>query len=205
MEARFETAASICALMPRPQVVQGLLVSWMRNHFSAAPNIEDSTLGNTLWAADVSKTGIAIDSVYRWQPALTEMRPGIFVKRNGWRILHLGIDDRKMGVTPPSGNPQYAAYIQGAHSLFCVAGAPAECEILGAEVYRELLEFGPKIREAFGFMRFQVMEVGEVSILEEARQNFVLPISVAYAAEETWEIVKQAPPLKTIKLSTFLP
>jgi hypothetical protein len=205
MEATFETAASICALMPRPQVVQGLLVSWMRNHFSAAPNIEDPALQKTLWAADIRQTGIAIDSVYRWQPAMTEMRPGIFIKRNGWRILHLGIDDRKMGGMSPTGDPQYAAYIQGAHSLFCLSSAPAECEILGAEVYRELLEFGPKIRSAFGFMRFQVMEVGEVSILEEARQNFVLPISVAYAAEETWEIVKQAPPLKAIKLSTFLP
>jgi hypothetical protein len=205
MEARLESAASICALMPRPQVVQGLLVSWIRNHFSAAPNIEDPALQNSLWAADISKTGIVIDSVYRWQPAATEFRPGIFIKRNAWRLLHLGIDDRKMGGIPLSGNQQYAAYIQGAHSLFCIASAPAECEILGAEVYRELLEFSPVIRQAFGFMRFQVMEVGEVSILEEARQNFVLPISVAYAAEHTWEITKQAPPLKAIQLSTFLP
>jgi hypothetical protein len=204
MDVVAEKAASICALMPRPQVVQGLLVSWMRVHFSDAPNIEDPALKNTLWAADIRQTGIAVDSVYKWQPALTEFRPGIFIKRGPWKIVRLGIDDRRMGV-PPSGYRQYSTYVQGAHTLFCVSNAPAECEILGAEVFRELIEFGPIIRQAYGFMRFQVMEVGEVSILEEARQNFILPISVAYAAEESWEIVQQAPPLKSIKLSTFLP
>jgi hypothetical protein len=204
MDVAFQDPASICALMPRPQVVQGLLVSWMRTHFSEAPNIEDPALSSTLWAADVRQTGIAIDSVYKWQPAMTEFRPGIFIKRGAWKILRLGIDDRRMGTTA-SGYRQYSTFIQGTHTLFCVSSAPAECEILGAEVLRELIEFGPVIRQAYGFLKFQVMEGGEVSILEEARQNFILPISVAYAAEESWEITQQAPPLKSVKLSTFLP
>ena len=189
--------------MPRPQLVTGVLVSWLRQHFSVAPNIEDPKLESTLWAADIKTTGIIVDSVYRWQPALTEHRPGVLIKRGPWKVLRLGIDDRKMGGSDITSR-QYVNAIQGSHTIFCISGAPAETEILAAEVYRELVQFGPLFRKTFGFLRFQVTDVGEVSILEEARENFVVPITIAYAADEAWEIVENAPPLKEIRLSAFL-
>jgi len=206
MEARFQSFSNICALMPRPQLVHGLLITWLRNHFSAAAAIEEPKLQDAMWSLDIRETDIVIDSVYRWNPAQTESRPGIFLKRGPWKVMPLGIDSgRKMGITHPSGSEQYVVMTQGSHTLFCVTNAPAECEQLGAEVFRELIEFGPEFRKAFHFHRFGVVDVGEVSILEEASQHFVLPVTVAYAAEEHWETFQYAPPLKTIKLSTFLP
>jgi len=203
-EIRFESLSSLCSLMPRPQLVTGIVVSWLRQHFSQTPNIEDPKLEKTLWAADISKTGIVIDSVYRWQPALTESRPGVFIKRGPWRVLRLGIDDRKMGSMPISGNRHYLTAYQGSHSIFCIAGAPAEAEILAAEVFRELVQFGPLFRQTFKFLKFQVTDVGEVSLLEEARENFVVPITLAYAADDAWEIAPRVPILKHVRLSAFL-
>jgi len=206
MEVRFEEINSICALMPRTNLVHGMLISWMREHFSSAAAIEEPTLQNRLWNLDISQSGIVIDSVYRWNPSTTETRPAVLLKRGPWKIMNYGIDSgRLMGSSSSSGYDQYVTFIQGTHTLFCVAGAPAECEILGTEVFRELVEFGPKFRIHFKLHRFQVMEVGEVSILEEARQNFVMPITVGYAAQEAWEVTQYAPPLKSIKLSAFLP
>lgn len=192
--------------MPRPLIVQGMLLSWMQTHFSQPHYIEEPLLKTqALWNEDETLSSILIESVFRWKPSTTEQRMAVLLKRGPWKIIRRGIDDRKMGSTPPSGNPQYVTYIQGSHTLFCLSNAPAECEILATEVYREMVEFGPLFRSLFSLHRFVVTDVGELSIVEEARQNFVIPVTVAYAAEETWEIVKQAPVLKTIKLSTFLP
>lgn len=198
--------SSLCQLMPRPQLVTGLLVQWMRLHFSEAPNIEDPDLRETLWALDITTTGIVIDSVYRWNPQQTEQRPGIFVKRGPWKILRYGIDDRKMiGYGAPSGNQTYNNFTQGSHVLFCVANKPAEAELLGAEVYRELMMFGPMARRFFNFLRFVVTDVGELSLLEECAEHFVVPITVSYGAQDVWELAPNAPKLKSLKFTTFLP
>jgi hypothetical protein len=201
---RFESLSSLCALMPRPQLVTGIVVSWLRQHFSQTPNIEDPKLQDTLWAAKIDTTKILVDSVYSWKPATTETRPGVFIKRGPWRVLRLGIDDRKMGGMPISGNRHYVSFIQGSHSIFCIAGAPAEAETLAAEVYRELVQFGPLFRATFNFLKFQITDVGEVSILEEARENFVVPITLAYATDDAWEIIPHVPVLKHVKLSAFI-
>lgn len=206
-DVRFESVNALCQLMPRPLVVQGMLLTWMQQKFANKyGSIEDPTLKTTVvWDPDETKSQILIESVFRWKPSTTEQRPAVLLKRGAWKVLRLGIDDRKMGSTPLSGNPQYVTFLQGSHTLFCMSSAPAECETLATEVYREMVEFGPLFRQVFNLTRFVVTDVGEMSIVEEAHQNFVVPITCAYAAEETWEIVEQAPTLKHIKLSAFLP
>jgi hypothetical protein len=37
-------------------------------------------------------------------------------------------------------------------------------------------------------MRFQLSDVGEPSILEEATENFVVPVVVSYGAQDVWEV-----------------
>lgn len=179
-------------------------MQWMRSHFSEAPNIEDPSLKETLWALDISQTGIVIDSVYRWNPQQTESRPGVFVKPGPWKILRFGIDDRKLIGVSASGFPQYNNFMEGSHVLFCIANKPAETELLTAEVYREMMLFGPRQRPNFNLLRFVVTDVSELSILEEARENFVAAITVAYGAQEVWEITSNVPILKSLK-ATFLP
>lgn len=198
----------ICALMPRPQLVTGLLVQWLRLHFSESPNIEDPALRDTLWALDITQTGMAIDSVFRWNPQLTEKRPGIFIKRGPWKILRYGIDDRMMIGGAPSGNYRYNTFTQGSHVIFCVANKPAETELLGTETYRELMMFAPVARKQYGFMRFVVTDVGELSLLEESAEHFVVPITVSYGCQNMWEVAPNAPKLKALKFKsnqTFLP
>jgi hypothetical protein len=203
-EIRFESLSSLLSLMPRPQLVTGMVVSWLQQHYSQAPNIEDPQLQQTLWAASIATTKLIIESVYRWQPSVTEGRPGIFIKRGPWRVVRLGIDDRKMGFMPLSGNRHYLTVLQGSHTIFCIAGSPAEAEAVATETYRELMEFGPLFRRTFNFLKFQVIEVGEVSLVEEARENFVVPITIGYAAQEAWQIAPRTPTLKAIKMSAFL-
>lgn len=181
--------ADLCPLMPRPQLITGIVVQWMRLHFSDATHIENPLLKDYIWTSDNATSKLAIESVFKWNPAMTEQRPGIFLKRGPWKVLNAGIDNRKMAGTFDWPYPrQYNVFYQGSHTVFCVGGESAEVELLAAEVYRELVGFGPVVRKQFNFLRFVVTEIGEVSLLEESAEHFVVPVVVSYGAQDTWQI-----------------
>ena len=176
----------------RPLSLTKLFLYILRSHFSDARNIEAPVLQDKLWTAGEA-TGILIEPVGRWRPQLTEKRPAVIVKRNGLKALRQGLDDRMMlGRGPEGAKRLYATYMQGSHTMFCMAGESAEAEVLGAEVYRELLEFGPETRRAMSLHRFQMVDVSELSLVEEATENFVVAVTVAYVFEEAWEITPVA-------------
>jgi hypothetical protein len=193
IEIDFTKLSDLCELMPRPLLITGILVQWMRQHFTDPKNIENPLLKHSIWSSELSETRIAIDSIFKWDPAHTEARPGIFVKRGPWKVLRYGIDDRKMvGVNDARCTREYNAMCQGSHTLFCIAGESGEVELLAAEIYRELMEFGPVARKLFGFLRFTVTDVGEPSILEEATENFVVPVVVSYGVQDVWTVCPPA-------------
>jgi hypothetical protein len=189
-------------------VVTGWLLQWMRHHFSELSYIENqnTALSRCIWSNDCQTTGIAIEPNTKWSPELTESRPGIIIKRNAWKRRRLGIDDRWIP-GPPSGNNSYTNLWQGSHTLFCVATEGAEAENLATEVFRELNEFGPIIREILDLKRFEVIEVGAVlQIAGRAKENFAVPVSCAYTYEESWTVTVNADVLNTtLLLSDFLP
>ena len=196
---------SLCELGPRPLVATGWFRLLLAGHFQPG-NLEDTseTIGKMLWKPD-NTTGIMIESITRWVPELTEKRPAVIIKRNGWRRLRLGIGDKMFGPGDPAGQEFFANAWQGSHTLFCIAGKGAETEKLAAEVYREMNEFGPAIRATLDLLRFEVTEVGELMLLEEARQNFVVPVVVAYAFVESWQLQDSSPPLTGIDLALMEP
>ena len=203
-ELKFDAFSSLCSLGPRPIVVTGFLRQWFIQHFSTANNIEHPELRSLLWTA-MPDTPIDIESITRWKPSTTEKRPAIVIARNDWKVLRLGIDDRMMGYRSADGVEHYAAYYSGSHTLFCLSGKPMEAEILAAEVCREMIQFGPTVRKELDLMRFLVVGVGKLFEVEEARENFAVPVTVAYSLEDRWRIIPHAPFLKKIQLSSFLP
>jgi hypothetical protein len=198
------TLSSICALLPRPLVMTGLFRDWMIRHFADPAVIEDSSLRRLIWKPG-QETAILIESIHRWRPELTEKRPAVLVKRNAYSNLRVGVGDRRQG--PPAdgyGDPHYATYWVGSHTLFCLGGTGAEAELLSTEVQRELTEFGPFVARSVGLMRWQVLEIGQVQQVEEATENFVVPVTVGYTYEQRWVIHQQAPRLKRVSLSMLL-
>lgn len=199
----------ICELGPRPLVVTGWLTLWLRNHFSEQSLIEDqesTALRKALWKPECDLTGIAIESITKWTPELTEDRPAIIIKRNTWRHLRLGIDNRMFFTLEKDWQNRYTNVWQGSHTIFCIAGEGAEAEKLAAEVFRELNEQSPIIRIILDLMRCEVMEVGELfQLKKDARENFVVPINIAYAYREEWEIQQSGPRFQKLDLATFQP
>lgn len=196
-----------CTLGPRPIVMTGLLRMWLIRHFSSADNVEDQaqTIRKLVWQTNIKNAGIVIESITRWTKELTEKRPAVMIKRNGWKRIKLGIGDRMQGTSDQDAQTAYGNAWQGSHTLFCIAGSGAEAEVLCAEVYREINQFAQQVRAAADLLRIEVTEVGEVAELEEAKQNFFVPVVVGYGFMEQWRIRQEVPVAKTLDLSLLMP
>lgn len=202
-DVRTDLQKAICSVGATPTLVTGYLRQWLESHFAQPDTIEQKLLRSKLWKSVRTETGIEIEAVTAWKPSTTEFRPALLIGRNDWNNIRLGIEDRMMGGTTSSDH--YAAYFQGSHTVFAVSTLPFEAELLALEAYRELLGFGPVVRRELGLKRFQMSQVGKIFQVEEASQHYAIPITLAYVAEERWQITPHSPFLKQIILSKFLP
>lgn len=197
------TFSAFCQLMASPQILTGLFRDLLQRHFTE-DNIEEADLRNLIWHAS-ENTHIVIESAYRWSPALTQRRPAVVIKRNAYKNFRVTIgDSRQMPFVDGEGNRSFVTGWLGSHTLFCIANSGAKVELLASEVQRELTGFAEIIRSTLGLLRFQVLEIGAVAILEEAQENFVVPVTVTYAYEQRWSVREQAPRLNNISLSCLV-
>ncbi len=192
--------SNLCAKGWRPLMLTGLLRDLLTRHFQAKL-VEDTDLRGLIWRPD-EKTDILIESIHRWRGELTEKRPAILLKRNTYQNQRFGIADR-VGADE-RGMIRYSTFWVGSHTVFCIHGTGAGVEILATEVQRELTEFADEVRQALGLKKWSVTEVGAIAEVEEARESFVVPITVGWAYEQTWTLERESPKLRRITLSTLL-
>jgi hypothetical protein len=196
--------SSLCSLLPRAVLLTGVFRDILTRHFLSADQIEDPVLRDVIWK-NTDDTGILIESVHNWRPATTERRPAVIVKRNAYQNKKRGIGNRRMGPhADKEGFEHYVTYWEGSHTLFCLGGSGAQADILGGEVQRHLTEFADPIQVSLHLLDFRVLQAGPVAELEEAQENFVVPITVGYAYEERWVVKPQVPLLSNISLSMIL-
>lgn len=202
------TVPTLRSLGPLPFVMTGFLVQSLRAHFVSLANLTDRALAldNTqfLWTPG-PQSPVMIESFTNYDPTKIEHRPTLVVKRNNFKSQRLGINNQMMLTQPNNGQNQYANAFLGSHTVFCLSGKGPEAERLGAEVFCELLEFSSVIRQTLNLLRFEVMEVGDLAILEESSENFVVPVNVAYAFEHAWVLRPSSPRLRKIDLSVLAP
>lgn len=197
-ELKVEHFSSPCSFGLTPLLMTGFLIQWLGDHFSTRENIEHPELRDILWRAN-TRNGILIASITDWDPAAVEKRPAVIIKRNAWQPERIAIDDR---LTPSAdGYEHYYTIMRGSHTLFCLAGEGGEVEILGAEVFREMLTFGSLIRRTLDLKRFTVADLGPVNELQESTENYAVPVTVAYASNLSWDLQQDSPKLKRLVLS----
>lgn len=219
--AGLQAASSICTTQHPANVLTGIFLQILRHHFSdparlqyngenefADPDhtIPKQELEGYVWLPDKTQTRIQIQSVWEVNTEDIQRRPGIYVKRNQLqpRKLSIGHGFSTGAVKDKEGNllrvegHLYSILVLGSHTIFCVGQAGAEAELLGQEVFELMLQFGPHLRDELKFQSFETVECGEVSMLEEAKTHFAVPIVVGYAFARTWRIEKVAPWLKNV-------
>jgi hypothetical protein len=197
--------SAICSLLARPAILTGVFKDVLTRHFASEFYIENQELKHLIWQ-NSPETPILIESATRWDPRNTDTRPAVIIKRNAYSHQRLGLGGERRQLPPQdrTGNPHYTSFWAGSHTLFCIGGTGAQAELLATEVQRELHHFGPLLLAELMLHRFGVVEVGEISVLDEWRDSFVVPVNVGYVYEESWVIRTQAPTLKRVALSTLV-
>lgn len=190
-----------CDEGPKLQLVTELFCVWMRYHFGSTDTIIDTRLHEKIWRPEIQTAGIVIESSTVWDPRITQFRPSIVVKRQAWQNIRIGIDHRYMGEPSIDGHEHYTNFWQGAHSLMVVAGEAGETEILADEVFHELNQMGRAVRSQTGMHKLEVVEVGDLSKLKEAKEAFVIPVNIAYVIETNWRLAVEAPFFKRLSMS----
>ena len=193
---------ALCRSPFKPNVITGLFQLWLTQHYANANNIQQASLKARVWNSDPELSQIQILPLFDYRPNETEQRPALIIKRQELKFIRYGIDNRWMGSGGKDGGTRiYEALMQGSHTVFCIAGESGEAEDLAYETYQELMKFAPVVREWVNLTRIQLVGVGEVSKLEEATENFIVPIDIAYSFPEKWELLTlDAPILTEIRL-----
>ena len=189
--------SNLAAMGWRPLLLTGLFRDLLVHHFATTAHIEEPDLRRFVWQED-ERSGILIASEHRWRGELVEKRPAVIIKRNAYKNLRIGIADR-IGINERGGDAFLTTWV-GSHTLFCIHGTGAGTEILATEVQRELTQFTPVLVSYLKLLKFKVNEIGPISELEEATENFVVPITVGWAYEEKWSIDPASLPLKAVRL-----
>lgn len=196
-----DLVSNLCARGWRPLMLTGLLRDLLVTHFQPRL-IADADLRSFIWREDAAETKILIESVHRWRGELANFRPALLVKRNAYRNLRLGIGDRNG--TDGRGMARYSTFWVGSHTVFCLHESGAGADILATEVQAELTEFAPEVRQKLGLKKWSPTEVGEIAQLEEARDTFVVPVTVGWAYEQNWTLELESPKLRRVSLTTLL-
>lgn len=189
--------STLCSKGWRPILITGLIRDLLVRHFHDPSNIEESDLARYVWS-ESERTGILIESIHRWRGDLVEKRPACVIKRNAYQNMRWGIADFVQ--LTEDGAYEFCTGFVGSHTVFCLQGTGASAEILGTEVQRELHQFHPVITQYLGLLKFFVQEVGAIAEVEEARQSFVVPVTVGWAYQENWRLE-----LESMRLRRMVP
>lgn len=207
--------SSLCSTGHTPNIVTGMLLRFIQEHFSDPDKIENAALRDNIWVNNPGDTtegippkGILIEPIYKWNPIDFQRKLAIYIARNTITTQQLGINDGltvglgkdASGELKTAEGEYHVIGVQGSHSLSCIGRAGAEVEVLGSEVWREIVQFAPVLRRDLKLKRLVVSELSPVSVLQEYDQHFVVTLAVGWYYFEKWRLRPKAPWLKTLEI-----
>ena len=193
----------------QPLLITGFLRDLLVRQWSDATNIISPENKQYVWSEEQT-TGILIESVHRYRADLVEKRPAIMIKRNSFRNIQTGFAGQIFGAGEAAYENEKGAISRhttlfvGSHTLFCIHGTGASTEILAAEVMTHLVACLFPIRQHLGLRQFSVTEVGAIQEIEESSENYVIPITVGWGYEHTWELKLESLPLQDVSIEGIL-
>ena len=193
----------------QPLLITGFLRDLLVRQWANPQNIVSPEMKQYGWSEQAS-SGILIESVHRYRADLVEKRPAIMIKRNSFRNMQLGFAGLNNGAgiaaypNEKGAISRHQTLFVGSHTLFCIHGTGASAEILASEVMSHLVACLYPIRRHLGLRQFSVTEVGAIQELEESNENYVVPITVGWGYEHTWQLREESLPLQSVSLTGLL-
>lgn len=193
----------------QPLLITGFLRDLLARQWADPNNIITPEFKQYVWS-EAASSGILIESVHRYRADVIEKRPAIMIKRNSFRNMPTGFSGQIFGggfaayENEKGAISRYTTLFTGSHTLFCIHSTGASTEILATEVMAHLVACTHPIRLHLGLRQFSVTDVGAIQELEESSENYVVPITVGWGYEHTWELKDGSLPLQGVSMTDIL-
>lgn len=208
-----DPVSSLCTSKQPANVLTGIFTRLLREHFSDPNNLEfggqnepTRQLEQYLWSSGPD-SHIQIQPVWAYNTQDIQNRPALYIKRNAFQPQRIALDNgwgvnshQNAGKVVEVRGEFHGKTLVGSHTIFCVGREGAEAELLGQEVLNHFMMFGPLLRRDLKLMQLEVTEVGEVALLDEFVEHFVVPVVVGYGIGMTWRLKEVGPLLKTLAI-----
>lgn len=204
--------------IPSPRLLTGFILQLLQWKFSKVDYLHNVALRDPkyLWVPNdydnqKLEKGILIDQSSRYSPQDSQQRPAVLVKQGpqtlipqlrtigGYRLTpstHLLGDGHDPNVVPTLGQDMLVHPISGTHTIYCIGTTGDAAEVLGTEIWFELLDRSKNIREDCSLSRLDINNLSEAAQLEESQTNWVTTIMINYIYQRNTLLSQEAPLLR---------
>jgi len=197
----------------RPRFIQGLLIDFIRFHFSNAENIEDPILDSIVWTSNPETTKLFSEPELVWQAKEASRIPAILVSKGSIGPDSQFLNDRLSGgygqekfeengkETTVFTGGEFMRQLNGAHQIYIKAKTDGEVAALSEEIWYHLLEFQEPIQAELNLNLFTVGQLEEPKILREEGDHHSVHFSIFWSVWYGWKINRESPVLKKFSFS----
>lgn len=183
--------------------VQNIIYELVTNYMTANPPASLGFNFNATYDKDHAKSGILVDIAYNWDAARAGKRPAIFVQRGDWDFKHptMGQSISKKNMMESEDERMSINILP--ITVKVIAAPIGFVEQLAEYVRQAFIYYQKEIQQDFKLRRFRLVEVSKPQIYVDAKEYFVIMISIEVAFDEGWVIKGDDLKLKTVGRAIF--
>ena len=191
----------VCSARKTSTLLYGAFIEIVRNlyrlrspHILGVPAVK--------WSDDVQRTGIWIDSDYRWNQDNPEFLPAIYVSIPEIRYQsELGFANMSVGMVLKDAVYQYQRSGSGSVSFTHVSGTAGEAMALCDNTRAYLSDFCGPISEDLCLDEFQEASVKPIAPAQkDSRDRYMSSTTFSFSFHEEWEVKMDSPILRSVDL-----
>lgn len=183
------------------EMIDGVLVQLLTQHFSAPEHYLYSGLDSVRWSTNSKTRTLNIYSLTSWQGPESIDSPAIVYSNLGQRPKRIAIGDQFYHNDDRPDTEGFARQYHGAHRLMCIGHTDGQAELLATELSEWLTMFSPWLTRNLPFLDFQVAQREPPKIYSELGDKVGVALAISYSYIWAWEMVPVGPPLKAVTLN----
>lgn len=190
----------IAQLRKTPLVLYGIFLELARQFYSDSNNIPIDV--NAVWNSDPAKSGIWIDTEYRWEDENPEFRPAIYVKLGDIKYDSLtGRHDGELGMDLEQGEYHFSRNGTGTVSWVHIGRKKGEAVILAGATLDYIDAFSKVIRDDFCFQTFELVGLSPMALDKESKERYRSVITASFSFQDTWALKLESQKLKRLVIN----
>ena len=185
-----------------PWVVQGVIYELITSFFQGNPPEKMGYPLKLKFDPDKLKSDIFVDVAYNYNASAANKRPSVFVSRGDCSIAGVTMGHTVGGDVSESETGRLLLNTLPIN-VAVIASPIATVELLADYTKQAFISFQQEIQNDFNFRRFRVKSVSKPQIYVEAKEYFVVNLSIEVVYDEGWILRRDDLKLKSVGMAIF--